>query len=334
MDLKNKITGFFLSKINVDFFSNLIKKYKIFRPFYKLASQYLIDYKFPRHLFVETTSLCNLKCKMCPRNSNPVKPGFMEPALFRKLVDEAKQYGQRSFSLHLFGEPLLDKKIIDRIKYIKIANQKNSLILTTNGTLLNPEISKELVRSGLDKIAISIHSPDKKTYREITGKDELETVEKNIMSLIEIKKELKSNTPKIFLRLIKLKENASQIEEFRKKWNKLPIKIEIRNGLNYGGKIKGMLELKFKKRYPCYHLWFAPGINWDGEVVICCDDVNREAMIGNANVSSLSEIWQNEKIKEYRRLHLRGEFHKIPLCKNCDVWRIYPDIFFEWQKDA
>ena len=332
MKLQRKTVNFFLSKINVDFFSNLVKIYKVFQPFYKLVSQHLIDYKFPRHLFVETTSFCNLQCKMCPRNSNPVKLGFMDPALFKKIIDEAKQYGQRSFSLHLFGEPLLDKEIINRIEYIKSVNQENSIILTTNGVLLNSDLSKKLVKYGLDKIAISIHSPDKKTYQEITGKDGLETVEKNIMSLIEIKKELKSNTPKIFLRLVKIKENRNQVEEFRKKWCKFPLKIEIRDGHNYGGKIEGMIKPKFKKRYPCYHLWFAPGVSWDGEISICCDDINREAVIGNANTSGISEVWQGEKIKEYRRLHLRGDFHEIPLCKNCNVWEIYPDIFFKWQK--
>ena len=47
----------------------------------------------------------------------------------------------------------------------------------------------------------------------------------------------------------------------------------------------------------------------------------------------MSEIWQGDKLKEYRKYHLRGEYHKIPVYKNCDIWKTYPDIFFNWQKN-
>lgn len=330
--LKDGAVGFFLSKINVDFFSNIIKKYAVFQPIYKLASQQLIDYRFPRHIFVETTSFCNLQCKMCPRNLKPIRLGAMDDDLFKKIVDEAGQFGQRSFSLHLFGEPLCDKDIIEKINYIKSTDPKNSVLLTTNGVLLTPDISLGLIKNGLDKITISIHSPENKTYQSITGQDKLATVEINILEFIRLKKETKSNRPKIFLRLVKIKENAQQITDFYKKWRRYPLKIEVREGHNYGGKIKDILQRRPPRRYPCYHLWLAPGINWDGEVSICCDDINREAIIGNVNNENLSKIWQGEKIERYRRYHLSGQYDKIPLCHDCDVWQIYPDIFFNWQK--
>lgn len=333
MKLKEKILSIFFSKINIDFFSRLVKKNKWLSPPYKIASQKLIDFKFPRHIFVETTSICNLKCKMCPRTITPVRPGTMDDKLFKKIIDEAKNYGHRSFCLHLFGEPLLDPKIIERLKYIKEANPKNSILLTTNAVLLNENIAKNLIENQVDKIAISIHSPESETYKNITGLDYLERVEKNIKNLIKLKNEVGSLKPKIALRIIRMEDNDSEIKEFRKKWSGYPVALEIRDEHNYGGKIENNpLKLTPAKRYPCYHLWFTLGINWDGEVTICCDDPQREAIIGNVKNSTLAQIWQSDILKNYRQYHLKGDYDKIPLCENCDVWDIYPDIFFERQK--
>jgi len=332
MALKTKVVNFFLSKINVDFFSLLIKKYRILRPFYKIAAQRLIDQKFPRHAFVETTSLCNLACKMCPRNFNPVRLGTMDQSLFEKIIDEAARFGERTFSLHLFGEPLLDPKFTERIAYIKKANPRNSILLTTNGVLMNENISGSLIKYRVDKTIISIHSPDAKTYQSITGRDQLKIAEENVKGLVKLKKEANAEKPKIFLRLVRTKDNFNQVADFKKKWYGYPIKIEIREEHNYGGQINHAPQRKPLRRYPCYHLWFSPGINWDGEVTICCDDVGRQAIVGNVKDGPLAGIWQGEAMQKYRQYHLRGEYYKIPICRDCDVWQIYPDIFFKWQK--
>ena len=51
--MKNKVVSFFLSKIYVDKFSDLIKKSAILSIPYKIIAQRMIDYKFPHHLFIE-----------------------------------------------------------------------------------------------------------------------------------------------------------------------------------------------------------------------------------------------------------------------------------------
>ena len=71
---------------------------------YKPLARRYIDYDFPRHIFIETTAKCNLSCSFCPREKNDSHMGFR---LFCDIVDECSKYGPRSFSLHLFGEPLL-----------------------------------------------------------------------------------------------------------------------------------------------------------------------------------------------------------------------------------
>lgn len=332
--MKNKAVSFFLSKINVDKFSDLIKKSALLSVPYKIISQKMIDWKFPQHLFVETTNACNLKCKMCVRGMIPLKIGSMDFGLFKKILDESANYGSRNFCLHLFGDPLLSQDIAKMIKYIKFKNPKNTILLTTNGTLLTKEKAEEIISNNVDKIVISVHSADKEKYENITGVNMLAKVEENIKNLIEIKKKSKRNVSKIYLRMVTPDKESNDVKNFRAKWKKYPVTVDIRILHNYGGKIDNRLaKSKPIKRYPCYHLWLSPGIAWDGEVSICCDDLERQAIIGNIKNSTMSEIWQGDTLKKYREYHLNGEYYKIPVCKNCDIWKTYPDIFFKWQKN-
>lgn len=109
--------------------AELIKRLPVW--LYKSASQLWIDRTWPRHLFIETTSACQLACANCPR---PRVSRHLHYELFKKIVDEASLHGHRSFSLHLFGEPLLYPRIAESIRYLK--ERGHSVILTTNGILL------------------------------------------------------------------------------------------------------------------------------------------------------------------------------------------------------
>lgn len=110
-------------------FAHLIRKLP--SPIYKFLGRKWVDREFPRHIFIETTSRCNLSCSYCPR---PRISHDLPYQLFTKIVDEASLHGHRSFSLHLFGEPLLYPRIIDCVRYIK--ERGHAVILTTNGVLL------------------------------------------------------------------------------------------------------------------------------------------------------------------------------------------------------
>lgn len=330
--MKDKIVSFFLSKINTAKFSEIIKKTAVLSLPYKIIAQRLIDWDFPYHLFIETTNACNLKCKMCTRNMQPIQIGMMNLDLAKKIVDEAAFFGPRTFSLHLFGEPLLAPNTIPIVEYIKRKNKKNNILLTTNGVFLSKEFSQKLIDNETDKVVVSVHGANKEQYRSVTGTDDLAKVEENIRNLIALKKESKKEKPKIYLRMVVSKDKKMEMDSFRQKWKNYPVIIDIREPHNFGGKVVDGKKVQNHKRYPCYHLWFSPGINWDGQVSICCCDSLKEEIIGSIKEKNLSDIWKSEKLQKYREHHLKGEYDKINLCKNCDVWQTYPDIFFKRQK--
>ena len=228
----------------------------------------------------------------------------MDYELFKSIVDEASYYGPRSFSLHLFGEPLLYPRIIDSIKYIKQRNRRNTVLLTTNGVLLNRYV-KDLDASGVDRIIWSYRKNNFNAYSH---------------SLLRRKG------------LIRLLIEETPKEEFEK-WSRYP-RVEIKHLHNYGGNIDtakwGLTQDRSTERYPCYHLWLAPAIRWNGEITRCCDDPHGRASVGTYGQLTLRDYWTSSRLRTLREEQLGGKYTGI--CANCNVWNTYRDMFFGVQK--
>jgi len=275
-------------------YAEIIKK--IPSPIYKCLAQAWYDKRYPRHLFIELTRSCNLHCPYCPRQRAEESP-HMDFRLFKQLIQEAKMYGPRSFSLHLFGEPLLYPSILEAISYIKQANKSNTVILTTNGTRLD-DFSEHLIRSGVDKIIIS------------------EKKETNISE--KTRKELKK------WRKVEVRELEGSGEGENKSLRNLPRKK--RELHNYGGSLKSLsTSSKGKNRWPCYHLWFAPAVAYNGDFLICCADPKHQSRIGNVRMWSISQMWKSPRMEYLRKAHREGKYDSI--CRNCDTWKYYPSFF-------
>jgi hypothetical protein len=104
---------------------------------------------------------------------------------------------------------------------------------------------------------------------------------------------------------------------------------------NYGGEINlGLFQKSIKKsnwpekRWPCYHLWLAPAVAWNGKFLMCCADPHQREVFGDINKETIAVSWA--RLTAIRDSHLKGEYSGI--CKNCDVWREYPNIFFDFQQ--
>ncbi len=67
-------------------------------------------------------------------------------------------------------------------------------------------------------------------------------------------------------------------------------------------------------------------VDWNGDVVLCCDDWNHSTILGNLKNQTIEEIWNGEKLRAIRQAHIKGEFYRVPLCAGCNkksVWWLY-----------
>ena len=121
--------------------------------------------RFPPLVRIETVNACNSRCAIC-RHYAMARGRTDGPGLFEQIVDECAVWGCGEIHLHNFGEPLLDDRLEDRVRYAK---QKGIAKVTifSNGSLLDESRAAGLIAAGLDEIKISFDGADKEEFERI-----------------------------------------------------------------------------------------------------------------------------------------------------------------------
>lgn len=284
---------------------------------------------FPIHLDIEATTKCNLKCTMCPREELIKTHSFWKIQDFDfktyvRLIDEGAENGLCSIKYNYLGEPLLNKRIPEMIRYAK---QKDiiDVMFNTNATLLTEEMSRILVEAGLDKLFFSFDSPYAEHYNAIrVGADYHKTLN-NIRRFVEIRDELGSLKPLVRISMVRMRENEKEWDDFKKLFKPIVDVVAYVDYLDHTGQTSTdkMIDprSKNKKKFCCPQLWQRMFIHPDGFVTVCCIDAARELKIGNIFEKSVKEIWLSEDYQHLRDLHAKGRSGEIPICSKCPLAR-------------
>ena len=117
-------------------------------------------------LYIEPTNQCNLECRTCIRNIWDEPQGMISEEVFSRVME-----GLRTFSPEPavffggFGEPLFHPNIVDMVAQGKSLG--TSVELITNATLLTRELSRALIRAGLDRLWVSLDGATPESYADI-----------------------------------------------------------------------------------------------------------------------------------------------------------------------
>lgn len=103
---------------------------------------------------LEVTSGCNLNCAYCHNAMHSNQKDDLKTEEIIALIQNLKQQYDIKKILLTGGEPLIKKDICKIIQVITALGIKADMV--TNGTLLTPELIKELESAGLKRIRISI----------------------------------------------------------------------------------------------------------------------------------------------------------------------------------
>lgn len=279
---------------------------------------------FPQNVHVEVTNHCNLACPMCVFYKQKRTKGFMDFNLFEKIIHQCK--GRRpleKMALMGLGEPFLHPELIPMSRYAKSQGIYH-IFTSTNATLLGERESKAIVsQPGFDLLIMSLDGATKSTYENIRRGADFDKVLINILTFLNIRRCLKKKRPRLVLEFLSMKENYQEKDIFVKFWkDKLDNQdiILFRDVDTFGGQVPDhrlSSQIPRRKRKACLQLWRDLIISWDGDVSVCCKDVNYILKVGNINESSLEDIWVNNKWKQLRVLHKQGRWDEIALCANC-----------------
>lgn len=291
---------------------------------YKKGSP-ILSYK-PIRLWIEPTNKCNLKCKMCPHGRKEVRleKGIMDMGIFRKIINQAAHF-ETDINLFMGGESLLHPQLMDMIRYMKQNNIPSRLY--TNATLLTPEISEEMILSGLGHITFSFDGMHKETYEDYRKGAGFEKTLENIRQFLAAKRELKQKRPFTVIQCLEFEKTLNKPalkKQFRELFDKRMVDaFTFIQPHSFGGACKDFSIAKDRRGYsPCAFLWYSMSVMWDGTVVPCCVDMFKKYPIGNVKDASLEELWNSDRLAFLREEIYRGAYKDIEPCSDCDIlWK-------------
>jgi radical SAM protein with 4Fe4S-binding SPASM domain len=277
--------------------------------------------RFPARIHIEPTNVCNLDCHFCPYSRQTRRKGFMDPALFRKIVDECRPHDPKLW-LHFLGEPLLHKRLPELIAYGK-AQGLTQLGLSTNLFFLTPALGERLVQSGLDRLECSVDGLDAEAFRRLRRSDQFPRVVQNLRAFLELRRRLRAATPVVTLSFMNSPETLRDLPAIRDMW--LPWLDErdflmLIDDISFAGamgdpRVSG-------PRTPCRWLWSYAVILWNGDVVTCASDFDGHRVLGNVSRETLADIWHGAAYQALRRVHAEGRWQDGGLCAGCGDWAL------------
>lgn len=289
------------------------------------ANNLLVE-DFPLHLDIGITNVCNLECTFCARtvlvNNNKFrKPAHMDFELYKKIIDEAVKIGTFSINLNLLNEPLTNPELVKMIKYAKEKGIVD-VHFHSHGGLLTEKKSLELLDSGLDKLLISIDTPNKEKYEKLRVLSKFDTVIGNLKKFKELRDKRGKIGPLIKCNFIEFPEiTKTEMKQNLEFGLTLADCVGFQEYLDPSGTsgVDKKYESEYKSSFVCQQPFTRLAIAEDGTVSPCCLDHELELSVGNVKTESLTKIWKSKGMEDMRKKQKEGKFYEIPRCRNCEM---------------
>jgi radical SAM protein with 4Fe4S-binding SPASM domain len=307
----------------------------------------------PVSVSLEPVNRCNLRCPECPAGAREfTRPqGTITGELFRSALNQLSPE-LVYLTLYFQGEPYLHPGFTDLVRLAKTFNLY--VAASTNGHFLDPETARETVRSGLDRLIVSVDGADQQSYAAYRAGGSLEQVVGGMRYLADAKKALNSRKPKTVMQCLLLRTNQLQKEAIRRLAKEVRAdKVEFKTAQFYnfengnplmplnerdsryrankatgqqGNRATGKDDtvsptyvIKNKLRNSCFRMWSSCVITWDGMVVPCCFDKDAAYVMGDLKKQRFEDIWNGEKYRDFRKKILHDR-KSIDICRNCNQY--------------
>lgn len=240
----------------------------------------------PISVAIETNAYCNRKCPYCPNSKYNLRSNIdmkMNEGLFYKIINELAGLNYyRNVYFNIYNEPLTDKRLPMFIGYTRSKLPKTTIEVYTNGDYLDYSSYCLLLKNGVDRFIISIHG------------------EKPSAKLSETLKRLseKEKTSNLILKDV--------YDDFGNKRDVF---------FNRGGAIN--INERSADQKPCPYVLVC-NINFQGNVILCCNDYFGKHVFGNVNNQSLHDIWFDKNYMLLRNRIALG-YRELSLCKKCNI---------------
>jgi hypothetical protein len=289
-------------------------------------------------LYIETSSLCNLKCRFCAYDKKASPRVSMEDEFFRACVEQAVEMGLVRYHLTpCTGDVFMDPGLFSKLAFLDAHPRVDWYDFFTNFTIPSEEdIERLLALEKLASLKVSVYGHDSASFQAITRSTD--KVYRRLLANLEA---LLARLERVRFRLsIGLRssrsvprDGSSELLALLRRFRKAGVPVGTKHVYNnWGGYItqEDVLGLDIDvtdtrstyKRGACTLLFTGVQVMATGIVNGCaCRDVDATLRIGDLRTAPLSAILSTGN-PAYRELILeqqRGQFR--PVCLGCDFYK-------------
>ena len=275
---------------------------------------------------MEVTNRCNAKCHFCPRDRTPHQ-GLMRPEVFETGLQRAVEYRSTiaepagdhvRVSLCGLGEPLLNRRVVD---YCRQARAEGfSVVMSSNGSLLEECRSAALLEAGLQQILINV-GEEGDDYEEVYQLPFERTLE-NVVRF----NEMSAGACEVVVVLVDHRGDPEHLDRMRKYWANHGIRQAVTYEImNRGGSL--FVDHMQYEHYPELvesraRLASAVGtplcgapfgylfVGYDGQYYLCCSDWEKQTPLGSVFDKSFLDV---------AKAKLDLVVSRDPVCRTCNL---------------
>ncbi|MBB4266194.1 radical SAM/SPASM domain-containing protein [Roseospira visakhapatnamensis] len=313
----------------------------------------------PKVFNVETTNYCNMTCIMCPRTTLMTRKNiWIDDAVFERVLDQIKPWAtadledfwtfvrdrwnvrfdrpdenafyfhivSRCLILHGYGEPLLDKKIVQRVQSCSARGIPTYFsCVPANITV---ERCRAVMAAGLTVLKFSMDALNDELQKKIRGKrNNFSKAFDTILDILEMKKTEGFDTLIVptMIALSNDDEARAMHRQFLDLWTDKDVFAYVKSQDNrwyFEDQAAAENRSHYESQY-CEFPWTSLTVMADGNVVPCTQDYDVEMVLGNVMEQSLEEIWNGDRYRDLRHWHVTGRFPPGHKCaERCDQKKV------------
>lgn len=234
---------------------------------------------------IETTAVCNRACSFCPNSLVGRKKGVMKTHDVLHILDQLgmMRYHGR-ISLHMYGEPLLDKRLPSLVAYARRKCPEAFIKINSNGDFVTRTNVTQLTQAGMDLLYISQYD---------------NSVQQNV------------------------KDVLNWMTSTRPQWvHHLQVRVTSSFSDNRAGLLPHIGAQHKVMHTPCYRPLTTMVINWEGNHVLCCNDYFGTCVIGSIHATPLLSLWFASRLVRIRKMLRAGKRKALPLCSRCSYEQV------------
>ena len=208
-----------------------------------------------------------------------------------------------------YGESLKHPKFFEFVQTAKKEDYKTTLI--TNGLLLTEKNCEGIIESGLDKLAISLHTLDRKINKKIMGIDSLSKIEKALYFFDKSPLEIEIwRTSRFDGKPYNYKETPEDYSNFLSNYGKSRLVLGPTPAWNRGGQFNSdFYPVVHDKGIRCQRAYFTLNVSFNGDFVPCCCDFSTKA-----NLIAKEWDFNFEKVQKNLTYLIN---HPSEMCRSC-----------------